>query len=419
VDWKKDLQICKAGRKSEKRPMLVVGNKPNGKSRLMKAKILVAFGVAIFCGFISAPAQTWTQTIAPKNSWYSIASSADGTKLAAVIPYANAIYTSTNSGATWASNNVPAIEWWSVAASADGSKLIAAASYGGSGIFTSTNSGATWVSNIIPNYAWFAVASSADGARLVAVAGGGQDLGPIYTSTDSGGTWISNNAPASHWISVASSADGNKLIALTQFNYYTSTNAGNTWTSNGIPSVTWTSVASSADGNKLVAAVIASGTHHIFTSTDSGSTWITNNASIVRTTAVASSADGATLAEVELNWIWLSTNSGVSWISNNVAGSWHGVTTSADGAKLAVADAAPGGIWTLQNTPTPSLSIAPTNGIQLSWLITSTEFVVQQSFDLASWSDITNAPVLNPTNLQNQVTLPLSTDNSFYRLKTP
>jgi hypothetical protein len=297
--------------------------------------------------------------------------------------------------------------------------LIAAAAYGGSGIYTSTNSGTTWGSNNIPNYAWFSVASSADGAKLVAVAGGGQVLGPIYTSTDSGSIWNSNNVPLSHWISVASSADGNKLIALSQFSYYTSTNAGNTWTSNGIPSVTWTSVASSADGNKLVAAVDVAGTHHIFTSTDSGSTWITNNASVSRTTAVASSADGATLAEVEPYWIWLSTNSGVSWTSNNGTGFWHGVATSADGTKLAVVDAHPGGIWTLQNTPTPSLSISPRNGIQLCWLIPSTNFVLQQSFDLASWSDMTNAAVLNPTNLQNQVTLPLSTGNSFYRLKTP
>jgi hypothetical protein len=31
ADWKKDLQIFEAGRKSRKRPTLVVGRKPNGK----------------------------------------------------------------------------------------------------------------------------------------------------------------------------------------------------------------------------------------------------------------------------------------------------------------------------------------------------------------------------------------------------
>ena len=34
ADWKKDLQICGAGRKSRKRPTLVVGKKPNGKYQI-------------------------------------------------------------------------------------------------------------------------------------------------------------------------------------------------------------------------------------------------------------------------------------------------------------------------------------------------------------------------------------------------
>jgi hypothetical protein len=37
ADRKKDLQICGAGRKSRKRPTLVVGKNPNGKSRLIVA----------------------------------------------------------------------------------------------------------------------------------------------------------------------------------------------------------------------------------------------------------------------------------------------------------------------------------------------------------------------------------------------
>jgi len=35
LDWKKDLQICGAGRKSRKRPTLVVGKKPNGECQLI------------------------------------------------------------------------------------------------------------------------------------------------------------------------------------------------------------------------------------------------------------------------------------------------------------------------------------------------------------------------------------------------
>jgi hypothetical protein len=51
--------------------------------------------------------------------------------------------------------------------------------------------------------------------------------------------------------------------------------------------------------------------------------------------------------------------------------------------------------------------------------VPSTNFVLQQSADLISWADLTNAPALNLTNLQNQVTLPPSNGSGFYRLKTP
>jgi hypothetical protein len=46
-------------------------------------------------------------------------------------------------------------------------------------------------------------------------------------------------------------------------------------------------------------------------------------------------------------------------------------------------------------------------------------FVLQQSADLSSWSVVTNQPVLNLTNLQNEVILPPPDSNVFYRLKTP
>jgi hypothetical protein len=36
TDWEKDLQICGAGGKSRKRPTLVVGKNPNGKSQLKR-----------------------------------------------------------------------------------------------------------------------------------------------------------------------------------------------------------------------------------------------------------------------------------------------------------------------------------------------------------------------------------------------
>ena len=88
---------------------------------------------------------SWREQQLPFSSIYSedllsVASSADGTKLVAVVGN-DYIYTSTDSGAHWTqagmSNN-----WTSVASSTDGSKLVALTSAGG--IYTSTNFGVTW-----------------------------------------------------------------------------------------------------------------------------------------------------------------------------------------------------------------------------------------------------------------------------------
>jgi len=38
---------------------------------------------------------------------------------------------------------------------------------------------------------------------------------------------------------------------------------------------------------------------------------------------------------------------------------------------------------------------------------------------MASWSDVTNSPVLNLTNLQNELVLSPNSSSGFYRLKTP
>ena len=66
------------------------------------------------------------------------------------------------------------------------------------------------------------------------------------------------------------------------------------------------------------------------------------------------------------------------------------------------------------------MSITPANGnLALSWIVPSTNFVLQQSSDLISWTDAVATPTLNLTNLQNEVTLPLTGSNTFYRLKTP
>ena len=66
------------------------------------------------------------------------------------------------------------------------------------------------------------------------------------------------------------------------------------------------------------------------------------------------------------------------------------------------------------------MNINSTNdSLKLTWLVPSTNFVMQQSSDLQNWAAMTNQLVLNLTNLQNEVIFPPPGSNVFYRLKTP
>jgi photosystem II stability/assembly factor-like uncharacterized protein len=400
-------------------------------------KILLVVSIALLAANF-ALAQTWQQTSASTNiSWSTIASSADGTKLVAAAYSGNGIWVSTNSGATWTVTSAPHTnDWIAIASSADGTRLAAADGYFGV-IYTSADSGTTWTMNNVPNLGWHAIALSADGTKLVASATGGF----IYTSADSGTTWISNSLPVTFAVWVASSADGIRLVTVANEGYiFTSTNTGTTWQSAiAALNASLCCVASSADGSKLVTGGGDVNCIFILTSTNSGATWNSNSVpdmNYMHWQSFASSADGNTLVAVAgfnlvsaygEGVIFISTNSGATWIQADApVRSWTCVASSADGSKL-VGSASPGrlfvyfgGIYISQTTPTPWLGIVPlSDNLLLSWLMPSTNFVMQQSSDLSSWTDVTNAPVLNLTNLQNEVMLPMPAGSGFYRLKTP
>lgn len=370
-----------------------------------------------------APAQTWTQTMAPVKAWQTVASSADGSKLVAAGP-AGGIYTSPDYGVTWVSNSTPPPPqtWLSLVSSADGTKL-AAIPFNITPL-TSTNSGAHWVTNTpFPND-WHHLASSADGNTLF---GAGSD-GVITISTNGGGSWVkSSNAPTALWGCIACSADGTKVVAmippgLASAAVYTSTNGGLNWATNNAPMLNrnWESVSSSADGNILAAAW---GGSSIFVSTNAGGSWSSNAVPGEALSSIASSADGTKLVAVggvSPHVIVTSTDSGVTWSTNIFAhaGNWTSVASSADGNSL-VAVASTGGIWTLRNVTPPQLNLSSSadGNLDLSWTIPSTNFVLQQSPDLVSWTDVTNAPALNLSNLQNEVFLP-PTNTTFFRLQS-
>jgi len=389
-------------------------------------------------------AQTWTQTTAANTNWFSIAASADGSVFYASGGTTNGqqIYISTNSGNTWNPTSLPmANSLYQVAVSADGTKIFAARNLPGNSVrgstnsnpfFLSTNSGVAWDSIFSPttNYT-SSIAISGDGNVLMA----GAAPGWVYISTNSGAAWSSNllfsgaNGP-----NVLSTANGNKLMAMQGYTLMVTTNAGLTWTTNALPGspYSWNSIAGSSDGRVLSGVGRKNSTGaYVCVSTNGGGSWApstVSSSSYFSTGWITMSADGSKIIIPAGVAIFTSTNLGSAWTQAIApATNWWVAASSADGSKMAMTvlgvtkyTQATGGIWNLQTSPLSKLNISPSfNNLTLSWIIPSTNFVLQQSVDLTTWSVVTNAPVLNYTNLQYQVSLTPSNSNAFFRLSTP
>ena len=81
----------------------------------------------LMAGYGARDPWTWTARESVR-AWGGIASSSDGTKLAATA-FSGQIYTSTNSGVTWTAREA-ARTWQGIASSSDGTKLAAVADSG-------------------------------------------------------------------------------------------------------------------------------------------------------------------------------------------------------------------------------------------------------------------------------------------------
>ncbi len=240
---------------------------------------------------------TWSSLTAPSQAWSSVASSSNGTFLAAVGRVtigASSLYISTNAGATWsASTNVLSKNWQSVAMSSDGQVLAAVGKSptGQSFICTSTNSGTAWQSNSLPDLTWASVASSSSGRILIAVG-----KGAVCMSTNSGNSWVIDNTSITNALTnVASSAAANVLATIGNGQLFVSTNSGASWRLGSAPNAAWSAVASSLDGGQLIATINAGG---IWSSYDYGATWISNNAPSAQWIYATSSAGGDRLVAV-------------------------------------------------------------------------------------------------------------------------
>ena len=282
-------------------------------------------GQSVLCGQLARSVGLSWQTHDSSRAWRGIASSADGSKLVAVVNNGQ-IYTSTNYGVTWTPRD-SVRAWRAVASSADGVKLVAVVN--GGQIYTSANSGVSWTARDSARN-WTSVASSLDGVKLFATV----NTGLIYTSTDSGTSWNGRDS-SRNWTSIACSGNGSNAVAGVQTgNIYTSTNNGANWTPRD-SSRAWNSVASSGDGNSLVASV-SSG--QLYISRDYGVTWTTTGpAGLSLWTSVASSADGSRLgAVINSGGLYVSEDAGLSWTARPVpALAWQSIASSNDGSTLA------------------------------------------------------------------------------------
>jgi hypothetical protein len=327
-------------------------NKDMKKSIMLRASLITVvaliFALNGFGQTKVARADGWTPlSQAGSRSWVSLATSADGSKIAAVTQYSGSVFLSSDNGLSWNQVNItPEARFNSVAMSADGT-VLAVADISGF-VYLSIDAGKTWKADQnAGSRGWFFVALSSDGTKYMAITNDNY----IYISRPfSVIGFISNDKIG--W-AVTTSADGTKLaIAGSKPNgdyIYTSADSGATWTAQlGSGKHAWYAVSSSADGMKIFAADaglnssgVINGTGYLYLSKDRGSTWtqLTSGGQHFWT-SISASADGSVITAGDFNgYTYVSRDSGNTWnqqVNLGSSGAWI-VNTSGDGSKLTVA----------------------------------------------------------------------------------
>ena len=294
------------------------------------------FAFSLLLSFITLPTSsaldTWTAVTGPgadqteTRQWVGVASSSDGSRLAA--SSYEAVWISSNSGVTWTLSNPADANYRGIASSSDGSKLLLASS-NNTKLQRSTDSGATWsqLSNSVTQ-SWHKVASSADGEVLAAAGLHGTAL---YVSTNGGTSWSAKDI--GNWNGIAISDNGATMVAVASGRaIYVSTDSGTTW-NNRETARGWADISISNDGTKIIASV---GEGKIYRSIDSGTTWeVLPNSPTKKHLSVACSSDCSTIiAGTNWEFVHYSSDSGASWHSSTTQIGWiNDVALSDDGSK--------------------------------------------------------------------------------------
>lgn len=327
----------------------VFSNKSSLISRIAAYIAVVLLGAILPFGAI-APA---TAAGSISATWAPVASSSDGTKLAAG-DYFGDIWTSTDSGVNWVdrTSSLGSKSWKAIASSSNGTKL-AAVVYNG-GLYTSADSGATWTdrTSAAGTRDWASIVSSSDGTKIYATA----HTGTLMVSTDSGATWTSRaSSDMSTRVlnNVTVSTDGQKLAVASDNGIFLSSDAGITWTwahanaTNQPGTYYYYGITSSGDGSVIAAGIYGDYVpFQVAVSTDSGATWTrrTVGSGVNRIISIAASSDGSKLVTGQYmnGAIWTSSDTGATWTNRNTGDfpsglSYWRVTSSSDGSKLLAA----------------------------------------------------------------------------------
>jgi hypothetical protein len=372
------------------------------KSKFLDCVLVMVLLVTVVSGF----GHTWEHTNTLKN-YLAIGMSADG-RIICAVDSGDRLDISTNWGKTWItmpnSHAIGGIAPNGIAVSADGA-IIHGISLSSSS-WVSTNQGITWAQTAFPfNVAW-RIACSGDGAKVIAAS----INGPVCYSTNSGANCYASSAPNAKWVSLASTADGKRMVAAVDGgDIYFSTNYGASWTPTGLFSQAFTAACVSANGQWIGATTATNS----YLSSDAGVSWVTNG---LGGGSIACTANGSNWV-IAASQLYTSTDGGVTWQTNLPITSASMAVVSADGCEISVLQS--DGIWMGRATASPQLNIQPKDSnLDLSWLLPSTNFVLQQNADLtiANWITVSNGPTLNFTNLQQEVRLPATTNSMFFRL---
>jgi len=199
---------------------------------------------------------------------YTVAVSADGTKMFAVALTSNNLYYSTDSGVTWAlkTGAVSTTGNYATCMSGDGSVWM---SGGSTGVYVSTNFGIDWTadSNFASASWWSCWMNTTGSIRYVLPWNAA-----LKISSNSGSTWTTSGTVVYDAYCLTASSDGTKVFIGSRngYNLYKSTNSGSSFTLLKYFGNTVVSCAASADGNTIIAAVSSK---YLQLSTNGGNTW--------------------------------------------------------------------------------------------------------------------------------------------------